>query len=293
MRILTFDIGGTNIKYALCNEAFELSEMHTIPTEASKGGQHIIEKVIAIIESYEQLDRIAVSTAGQVDSTNGIVVYSTGSIPYYTGMMVKKIIENKTGILTYVENDVNAAALGEAHFGAGKGKSDFLCLTYGSGIGGAIYLNHKLYKGAASSAAEFGHMITHANGRECTCGGKGCYECYASTKALIEAVNQVADEPLDGFTIFEKQNITNPKIRAIVDDWIDEMILGLINLIYIFNPSLVILGGGVLNEDYIIDLIDRKIYKQLMENYTNVNIVRSRLGNTAALLGAAHEASQL
>ena len=293
MRILTFDIGGTNIKYGLCNEKFELSDLHTIPTEASKGGQYIIEKVIDIIETYTDIDRVAISTAGQVDSENGIVVYATGNIPYYTGMMVKKTIENKTGITTYVENDVNAAALGEAKFGAGVGKSDFICLTYGTGIGGAIYLNNSLYKGSASSAAEFGHMITHAGGIECTCGGKGCYERYASTRALIEAVNAVSDEPLNAFTIFEKKNMNNPKIRAVVDNWIDEMIIGLINLVYIFNPPLVILGGGIMNEDYVIDLIDRKIYKQLMENFANVNIVRSKLGNTAGMMGAAYEASKL
>lgn len=293
MRILTFDIGGTNIKYGLCNEKFELSDLHTIPTEASKGGQYIIEKVIDIIETYTDIDRVAISTAGQVDSENGIVVYATGNIPYYTGMMVKKTIENKTGITTYVENDVNAAALGEAKFGAGVGKSDFICLTYGTGIGGAIYLNNSLYKGSASSAAEFGHMITHAGGIECTCGGKGCYERYASTRALIEAVNAVSDEPLNAFTIFEKKNMNNPKIRAIVDNWIDEMIIGLINLVYIFNPPLVILGGGIMNEDYVIDLIDRKIYKQLMENFANVNIVRSKLGNTAGMMGVAYEASKL
>lgn len=293
MRILTFDIGGTNIKYGLCNEKFELSDLHTIPTEASKGGQYIIEKVIDIIETYTDIDRVAISTAGQVDSENGIVVYATGNIPYYTGMMVKKTIENKTDITTYVENDVNAAALGEAKFGAGVGKSDFICLTYGTGIGGAIYLNNSLYKGSASSAAEFGHMITHAGGIECTCGGKGCYERYASTRALIEAVNAVSDEPLNAFTIFEKKNMNNPKIRAVVDNWIDEMIIGLINLVYIFNPPLVILGGGIMNEDYVIDLIDRKIYKQLMENFANVNIVRSKLGNTAGMMGVAYEASKL
>ena len=126
MKILAFDIGGTNIKYALCNEKFNITDRHTVPTEAEKGGQELVQKVIRIIESYDDIDRIAISTAGQVDSKNGIVVYSTGNIPYYTGMMVKKIIENKTGILTYVENDVNAFALGEARFGAGKGHSDLL-----------------------------------------------------------------------------------------------------------------------------------------------------------------------
>ena len=202
MRILAFDIGGTFIKYAICDENFNLTDKNKVPTEAEKGGQALIEKIIDIILSYDDIDRVAISTAGQVDSENGIVVYSTDNIPYYTGMMVKKLIENKTKIPTFVENDVNAAALGEAKFGAAKGESDFICLTYGTGIGGAIFLNGKLYKGSSSSAAELGHMIVHAGGRQCTCGGEGCYECYASAKALISNVNKVSDKPLDAFQIF-------------------------------------------------------------------------------------------
>ena len=293
MRILTFDIGGTNIKYALCDEKFVLSDKHTVPTEAHKGGQELVLKIISIIEQYENIDRIGISTAGQVDSENGIVVYSTDNIPYYTGMMVKKIIENKTGIPTFVENDVNAFAMGEAKFGAGKGKSDFLCLTYGTGIGGALYLDNKLYKGMGSSAGEFGHIITHAGGKQCTCGGEGCYECYASTKALLDSVNKRNSTQLNAFEIFEKENFSKPEIRSVIDQWIDEMIIGLINIIYIFNPPLIVLGGGIMNEDYVIDLIDRKIYNLLMENFRDVNIVRSKLGSDAALLGVASEAANL
>lgn len=293
MRILTFDIGGTNIKYALSNEKFILTDKHTVPTEAQKGGQELVLKIISIIEQYDNIDRIGISTAGQVDSENGIVVYSTDNIPYYTGMMVKKIIENKTGIPTFVENDVNAFAMGEAKFGAGKGKSDFLCLTYGTGIGGALYLDNKLYKGIGCSAGEFGHMITHAGGKQCTCGGEGCYECYASTKALLDSVNKRNSTQLNSFEIFEKENFSKPEIRSVIDQWIDEMIIGLINIIYIFNPPLIVLGGGIMNEDYVIDLIDRKIYNLLMENFRDVNIVRSKLGSDAALLGVAAEAANL
>lgn len=293
MRILAFDIGGTFIKYAICDENFNLTDKNKVPTDAQKGGQALIEKIIDIILSYDDIDRVAISTAGQVDSENGIVVYSTDNIPYYTGMMVKKLIENKTKIPTFVENDVNAAALGEAKFGAAKGENDFICLTYGTGIGGAIFLNGKLYKGSSSSAAELGHMIVHAGGRQCTCGGEGCYECYASAKALINNVNKVSDKPLDAFQIFEKENIEKPEIRSEVDKWIDEIIIGLINIIYTFNPPLIVLGGGIMNEDYIIDLIDRKIYSKLMDNFKNVNIVRSKSGNDAALLGVAYEAAKL
>lgn len=293
MRILAFDIGGTNIKYATLDEKFKITDKHTIATEAQKGGQELVQKIISIIESYSDIDRVAISTAGQVDSDNGIVVYSTDNIPYYTGMMVKKLIENKTGIPTYVENDVNAFAVGEAKFGAAKGKTDFLALTYGTGIGGALYLDNKLYKGMDCSAGEFGHMVTHAGGKQCTCGGEGCYECYASTRALLESVNKRNSTNLNAFEIFEKENFEKPEIRSVIDQWIDEMIIGLINIIYIFNPPLIVLGGGIMNENYVIDLIDRKIYNLLMENFRDVNIVRSKLGSDAALLGVASEAAKL
>lgn len=293
MRILCFDIGGTFIKYGLCDENFNLLEKDKIPTLAENGGQSIIERVIEIIEQYDSIDRVAVSTAGQVDSENGIVVYSTDNIPYYTGMRVKSLIENKTGIPTFVENDVNSAALGEAHFGAAKGVSDFICLTLGTGIGGAIFLNNKLYKGSASSAGELGHMIIHSGGKQCTCGGEGCFECYASASALIKAVNKVSPVELNAFQIFEKENIEKPEIRSEIDKWIDEIIVGLVNIIYIFNPSMIVLGGGIMNEDYIIELIDRKIYTRLMDNFKNVKIVRPKLGNDAGMIGAAYEASKL
>ena len=168
-----------------------------------------------------------------------------------------------------------------------------MALTYGTGIGGALFLDNKLYKGMGSSAGEFGHMITHAGGKQCTCGGEGCYECYASTRALLESVNKRNSTNLNAFEIFEKENFTKPEIRSVIDQWIDEMIIGLINIIYIFNPPLIVLGGGIMNEDYVIDLIDRKIYNLLMENFRDVNIVRSKLGSDAALLGVASEASKL
>ena len=287
MRILTFDIGGTFIKYGVCNEKFEFLEDHKVPTEAKKGGQKLVEKIIGIIEEYDNIDRVAISTAGQVDSENGIIVYSTDNIPYYTGMMVKKLIENKTGIPTFVENDVNSDALGEAHFGAAKGEDNFICLTYGTGIGGAIYINGNLFKGSSCSAGEFGHIITHYGGKQCTCGSEGCYECYASARALTEAVNKISNEPLDAIQMFSPENFAKPEIRSEIDKWIDEIIIGLINIIYTFNPSKIVLGGGIMNEDYIIDLIDRKIYNKIMASFRNVDIVRSRLGNKAGMLGAA------
>lgn len=294
MKIITFDIGGTFIKYALCDESFELSQSTKIPTDAKAlGGKGIIKKVIEIIKGIDGLDRVAISTAGQVDSKTGTVVFATDNIPGYTGTKIKEMIESETGVLTYVENDVNSAALGEAYFGKAKGFNDFICLTYGTGIGGAIWLDGDLYKGSFCSAGELGHIITHADGIDCTCGGKGCYECYASARALVNSVNAFSDTPLDGVKIFEKENFENPAIKSTVDKWIDEIVIGLISIVYTFNPSLIVLGGGIMNEDYIVNSINDKIQSRLMPSFRNVKIVNSNLGNGAGMLGVAYKAANM
>ncbi len=293
MRILTFDIGGTFIKYALCDENFNLSESTKIPTEAKTGGVKIIEKVIEIIKVHENIDRVGISTAGQVDSETGTIVYATDTIPGYTGTRIRDMIEKETGLKAYVENDVNSAALGEAYFGRAKGYKDFICLTYGTGIGGAIFLNNDLYKGAGCSAGEMGHIITHFDGRDCTCGGKGCYECYASASALVREVNKVSKEELDGVKIFDYNNFSKPEIKAVVENWIDEIVTGLISIIYTFNSPLIVLGGGIMNEDYIVNAINEKIQSRLMQSFRNVKIVNSNLGNSAGMLGVAYKAYKM
>ncbi len=291
MKIITFDIGGTFIKYALCDEKFRLSQSTKIPTDAKQGGRKLIEKVIEIVKAHKDVERVAISTAGQVDSTTGTIVYATDTIPGYTGMKIKEMVESATSVPTYVENDVNSAALGEAYFGKAKGYNEFISLTYGTGIGGAIWLNGDLYKGSLCSAGELGHIITHANGKNCTCGGNGCYECYASASALVRSVNEVSDEELDGVKIFSEENFSNPVIRNKIDQWIDEIVIGLTSIVYTFNPSLIVLGGGIMNEDFIVNEINDRIQNKLMQSFRNVKIVNSDLGNTAGMLGVAYKAS--
>lgn len=289
MRILALDIGGTDIKYGIINESFDILEAHKTPTNAHLGGAHIIDTIIDISKNYTNIEKIAISTAGQVDSHSGVIVYATDTIPNYTGTRLKEAVEKETGILTVVENDVNSAAYGEAHFGAGKGYDSFICLTYGTGIGGAIYLNGDVFKGSGFSAGEMGHIITHAEGKACTCGGNGCYEQYASTSALLRAVNEISPTPLNSFEIFSKMN-SDEKIKSAVDSWIDEIIIGLISIIYTFNPPLIILGGGIMNEEYIINSINERLPSRLMESFRNVKIKRATLGNKASMLGASYKA---
>ncbi len=291
MKILAFDIGGTEIKYALCDNDFNLTDKKSIPTNAHEGGMKIIDRVVEIIKGIEGIDRIGISTAGQVNGIKGEIVYATDSIPGYTGTKVKEIVEAETGIPTAVENDVNSAALGEAIFGAAKGYTDFICLTYGTGIGGAIYQNNRLFTGSSFSAGEFGHMITHVGGKSCTCGGNGCYEAYASASALVNAVNEKLNTSMNGREIFE--NFNNPEIRKLIDKWIDEIVIGLVNLTYIFNPLLIVAGGGIMNEAYITDEINKRLQNALMPSFRKVNVVKALMGNDANQLGAAYLASKL
>lgn len=291
MKILAFDIGGTEIKYSFCDENFNLTEKKSIPTNAHEGGRRIIERVVEIIKSCDGVARVGISTAGQVDSVKGEIVYATDSIPGYTGTKIKEIVEAETGIPTAVENDVNSAAIGEAVFGAAKGFSDFICLTYGTGIGGAIYLNNRLFTGNSFSAGEFGHIVTHAGGRECTCGGCGCYETYASAGALVKDVKEKTGREMNGIEIFE--NFDNPEIRSVIDEWIDEIVIGLKGLVYIFNPSLIVAGGGIMNEAYITDEVNKRLQKELMASFRKVRVVKAQMGNDANKLGAAYLATRV
>ncbi len=291
MKILAFDIGGTEIKYALCDESFTLTDKKSIPTNAHEGGKRIVERVVEIAKNIDGVDRIGISTAGQVDSIKGEIIFATDSIPGYTGTKIKEIIETATGIPTAVENDVNSAAIGEAIFGAAKGYGSFICLTYGTGIGGAVYLDGKLFTGNSFSAGEFGHIVTHANGKQCTCGGCGCYEAYASASALVNSVKNKLGISMNGREIFE--NFENPEIRCIIDEWIDEIVIGIKDLVYIFNPELIVAGGGIMNETYITNEINARLQKELMPSFRNVKVVKALMGNDANKLGAAYLASKL
>jgi len=290
MKVLGLDIGGTYIKTGIIDETGRVYETGEIPTNAHLGGQVLMNRILEIIGEYKDKDvnLIGISTAGQVDVKTGSIIHATDNIPGWTGMEIKRIIEEKFNIPTWVENDVNAAALGEAVFGAAKGEKSFLCVTYGTGIGGAIVENGEIYRGAYGSAGEFGHIITHVGGRACTCGGNGCYEAYASVTALInDVMKQTGMTGITGRDVFRIMEEGNRDVQRIIDNWLDEVLAGLVSLIHIFNPSCIVLGGGVMNQDYSIEYIRSNIKSRIMQNYRKVAVKKALLGNHAGLLGAA------
>ena len=287
MNILGVDIGGTAIKIGLSDDHGNLASFREYSYNSKLGGKHLVEKLIQFIAENPGFDRIGISTAGQVNVEDGSILYANDNIPHYTGTKLKEILEREFEVPVLVENDANAAAIGEGHFGGGKPYDDFLCLTYGTGIGGAIVLNSQIYRGYNGIAAEFGHMITHPLGNPCNCGQSGCYETYASTTALVRKAAEIDKELTSGKAIFQAIDQGDTRLESLLDDWVTEVSLGLTSLIHIFNPPAIIIGGGIMEQEKLVDMVDKKVKELIMESYSDVQILRAVLGNKAGVLGAA------
>ena len=290
MKILVFDIGGTSIKYGVCIDD-QLQDVKETPTNASLGGRHIVETLISLIKEQSDYDAIGISTAGQVNSKEGFIIYANQNIPNYTGTQIKKELEELFHVPVTVENDVNAAAMGEAIYGAGKDYKQFLMLTYGTGVGGATVTDKEVYYGSSYSASEFGAIITHSDVR--LTGNDyfdGCYEKYASTTGLVKMAMEYNPELNNGRKIFE--NLDDPKVNEILDRWVDEIMLGLATLTHIYNPPCIILGGGIMVQPLIMKKIEEKKSRFIMPSFAHVNLIPAALGNSAGLLGANYLASK-
>lgn len=283
MYVLVFDIGGTSIKHGICEDG-QLSRVMETPTDAGLGARHIMNTIISLIKNESGYDAIGISTAGQVDPNTGSIIYANSNIPEYTGTQIRRELSELFHVPVIVENDVNSAAIGEGVYGAGAEFDDFLCLTYGTGVGGAIVQNRSIYRGSSFSAGEFGAIVTHGSKKKKGADAfEGCYERYASTSALVNRAKQL-DSCLDsGRAIFE--HLDREDVQMLLEDWCDEILLGLSSLIHIFNPSCIVLGGGIMAQPYLLERLRQKLTDYIMPSFQHVALVPASLGNKAGLYG--------
>jgi glucokinase len=283
------DIGGTDIKFGIVNELGEVIQSSKKTTEIEKGIESLIENVIHIVgmllsEDYE-ISGIGVSTAGVVDTENGEILYAGETMPGYTGTNWKIVLEGKYGISVMVHNDVNAVALGEGWVGAAKGADTYFCMTLGTGIGGAIVINQKLYKGKNYRAAEIGYM---GKRRE----NDSIYEKTAATSILVQAARILYNSnQVEGEQIFLKAKMQDENSIQLLDRWTEKVVIGLVDIICLLDPGLIIIGGGVSSQgDFLIQQIEKKLSLFLPEAFQNLTTIKTaENGNHAGIVGAVSE----
>ncbi|MBC2855565.1 ROK family protein [Cetobacterium sp. 2A] len=293
MNIVAIDIGGTSIKYGVVNENGEILKTDSEDTDAEKGVEQLLEKIYFIVEKYlfnDKIKGIAVSATGQIDAMKGKVVGGTELIPGWIGTNLVDILQKKYSLPVVLENDVNCAALGEFWLGAAKNSDNFICLTVGTGIGGGIVLNGELFRGEGFVAGEFGHIQIEKGGKNCGCGKKGCYQQYASTTALLELIKEKTGETLNGKEFFSNVTSIGGIYESILEKWCDYLTDGLSTLVYIFNPRLIVIGGGIsIQRDLLETYINRSLKEKIGKNYNEIlKIKMADRGNDAGLLGATY-----
>jgi len=301
------DIGGTNIKGVLVNKSGKLLSFKEIETPRSS--EEIDKKIYSLIEilatsatvSKIDISAICIGAAGSIDRTKGVVITSP-NIPSWKDYPLTKNIEKITGIKTFLENDATVACAGAWWQGNGTKFKNWIMVTLGTGIGGGVVIDNKIYTGQSGSSMEIGHMTIEVDGRKCTCGNHGCLEQYASATALINFVKENLDkypdssintrtesESLNARIIYEEALKKDTLALAAMEDICNYLGVGIASLINIFNPEAVLFGGGLSQADKILIPLVQKVVKKRALKGLKENVKYLTLKDQAkiAALGAA------
>lgn len=280
---LAIDIGGTYIKSAFFNTRQEMYGQTKVKTSNNIDVKIVtqVKQLIHQAMETEPINGVGISTAGIVDRHTGEIIYAGPTIPHYTGTDLKKELSQASGLPVTVENDVNAALLGEVWKGAGHGKNHLYCITLGTGIGGA-YFDNGMVDGHHLQANSVGYLLydphTQTN-----------YEMRASTTALNNKVKQQYGEKTSTVEIFTHAKNGEPSCINLIEEWCREIAKGLAQIILIHDPSCIIIGGGVSAQgDFLLESIQNKVKEFLPQGFLKTNIQLAQLTNHAALYGAVY-----
>ena len=310
MYAIGIDIGGTSIKGAIVTDKGEVLTRFAMDVDKNSPGEVEVNKfcdvMLKAIKEYDpniKLEGVGIGMPGILDMDKGVVITSP-NLTEWNSLPLGQLISKRTGLPVYLNNDANVAALGEARFGSGKEFSDMIMLTLGTGVGGGIVINNRLYDGNMHMGAELGHMVLRVGGRQCGCGRKGCFEAYASATGLImdtkeemeacpdSLMHQVAKEEgkVNAKVAFKADRLGDKAAHRVVLRYVQDLSEGILNYCNIFRPEVVVLSGGVANEgDYLFDMVRSYIesYHYGMKGSPKVEIRVASLGYDSGKIGAA------
>lgn len=285
--VIGVDLGGTKIAAVLTDKKGRvITDVH-IPTEAAKGKTAVINNLKKAIYTLIRGQRVNISCIGI--GVPGPILYEEGlvieppNLPGWKKVNLRTILQKEFGVPVRVDNDANCAALAEARFGAGVKAKDFIYLTVSTGIGGGIIIDRKLYRGAIGAAGEFGHMIIDPAGYTCGCGNVGCFEAMASGTAIKKRAG------IDAIGVELAARQGDKKALEVIRETAHYLAVGIANLVNIFNPELVVIGGGVSKMRELLLVPVREEFKKIALTLPakHVKIVQAKLGSESGVLGAA------
>ena len=299
------DVGGTFVKGIIIDEKGKIVCEDSVPTVTGEGLADCIETLAETLVRnagvvFSAIKGAGVGCPGLIDSTRGEVVFAGNmNLKNYT---LQKLLQEKLSIPVKICNDANAAALGEARFGAGKGYKDSVLITLGTGVGGGIVIGGKLFEGYKSAGAEIGHMVIEHGGAKCTCGRRGCFEAYCSARALTARTkwameedtssamwNTYTHDSADGRTAFEYMD-TDRTAKQVVGWYLKYLNCGIANIANIFRPQVIMIGGGVAAQGSRLSVpLQEMLNKEIFAgtDYAPVKVECATLGNKAGAFGAA------
>lgn len=304
------DLGGTNIKAGVVNDQYEIVASAWCKTRLPRPSQEILMDMARMAReaaekaglTMDDIASVGIGIPGTCNADTGVVEYACNV--QFENVPVRDILHGLLGKDIYIENDANAAALGEALAGAAKGAQSAVCITLGTGVGGGIIIDGRIYGGFNFAGAELGHIVINEGGELCGCGRQGCWEAYASATALINQTRRaMVNHPeskmweiagdldkVDGRTAFDGMRAEDAVASQVVDTYIQHIACGLINVINIFQPEVLCIGGGICKEGETLmkplrEHIERERYSKYSTHQTRLCV--AQLGNDAGIIGAA------
>ncbi len=317
MYYIGIDLGGTNIAAGIVNEEHKIIKKMSVPTRASRPADEITADIASLCVSLaketgltlDDIEYIGIATPGSACAETGEIFYSC-NLPYVNYNMAEKLsamLGSEKRV--YIENDANAAALAESVAGAAKGSRYSIMITLGTGVGGGIIIDDKIYSGFNFAGAELGHIVIEKNGRPCSCGRRGCWETYSSATGLVRTTREKLEEcrksgretimeemiggdlaKVSGRTAFAAKRKGDEAASEVVDEYIDYLVCGLVNIINIFQPNVLSIGGGISGEgDYLLNMLPEKVFAETYSrgDTPQCELKIAQLGNDAGIIGAA------